>query len=186
AAGARAPAWTRTADTPTSYPVPIAASGYDVQKGKDFGALPPSYITGTVTGYPLQNGQVAPSTQPLAGWTVNLLGDVPAVQIDAGGNGMAGYVAHTGVRGGTPPTTTTPIDTSQVFNPAPLAVYQTGRAATSDSDSFTYTIQTLPDGSYLIPGGAYVVRLHFAEIDKDVRAPGQRKFNVGINGQQVL
>src|SRR5262249_52684168 len=172
----REPAWKQAADTPTTYTVTIDDSGYSVQGNKDFGALPPSYITGTVTGYPLQNGQVAPSTQPLAGWTVNLLGDVPAVQIDAGGNGMAGDGAHTDFSGGPPTPPTPPIDTSQVFNPAPLAVYQTGRAATSDSDSFTYTIQTLPDGSFLIPGGAYVVRLHFAEIDKDVRGPGQRKF----------
>src|SRR5262249_61734602 len=107
AAGARAPAWTRTADTPTSYPVPIAASGYDVQKGKDFGALPPSYISGTVTGYPLQNGQVAPNTQSLAGWTVNLLGDVPAAQIDAGGTGVAGYEAARDFTRGTPVTTKT-------------------------------------------------------------------------------
>src|SRR5262249_34913433 len=102
----REPAWKQAADTPTTYTVTIDDSGYSVQGNKDFGALPPSYITGTVTGYPLQNGQVAPSTQPLAGWTVNLLGDVPAVQIDAGGNGMAGVLGGPHVTGGpaTPPT----------------------------------------------------------------------------------
>src|SRR5262249_8448293 len=77
----REPAWTQTADTPTTYSVTIDSSGHDVQENKDFGALPPSYISGTVTGYPLQNGQVAPGTKPLGGWTVNLLGDVPAAQI---------------------------------------------------------------------------------------------------------
>ena len=151
-------------------------TGYSVQENKDFGALPPSYITGTVTGNPLQNGQVAPDTVPLAGWTVNLLGDVPAAQIDAGGNGVAGYGADTDFSGGTPVTTNTAIDTSQVFNPAPLAVYQSGRAATDGS--FTYKI------TGLTPGVAYAVRLHFAEIV--FVAPGQRKFNVTINGTQVL
>ncbi|HEX2949104.1 MAG TPA: malectin domain-containing carbohydrate-binding protein, partial [Armatimonadota bacterium] len=36
----------------------------------------------------------------------------------------------------------------------------------------------------LQPGGAYLVRLHFAEIEKD--AAGQRKFDVAINGKRVL
>jgi hypothetical protein len=171
----REPAWKQTADTPTTYTVTIDNSGYSVQENKDFGALPPSYISGTVTGYPLQNGQVAPNTQPLAGWTVNLLGDVPAAQIDAGGNGVAGYSADT-ITDGTPVTTNVPIDTSQVFNPAPLAVYQSGRAATNGA--FTYKI------TGLTPGVAYAVRLHFAEIV--YVAPGQRKFNVAINGTPVL
>jgi hypothetical protein len=174
------PGWVQTADTPTTYPVTIDNSGYSVQEDKDFGTLPPAYIRGKVTGYPLQKGQVAPDTQPLSGWTVNLLGDLAAVQIDAGGNGLAGYEADADFSGGTPATTTLDIDTSQVFNPAPLAVYQSGRAATSDSDSFTYTLPGLT------PDVAYVVRLHFAEIDSDVRGPGQRQFNVAINGVTVL
>src|SRR5262249_25983384 len=115
-----------------------------------------------------------------AGWTVNLLGDVPAVQIDAGGNGVLGYAADADFSDGTPVPTTTSIDTSQDFNPAPMAGYQTGRTASSDNGSFTYTIPGLT------PDVAYVVRLHFAEIDKTVVAPGQRQFNVAINGVTVL
>jgi hypothetical protein len=174
----RDPAWKQTADTPLTYNVTIDSSGYDLQEHKDFGALPPSFITGTVTGYPQQNGQVAPDTQPLSGWTVNLLGDVPAAQIDAGGNGAAGFGPDSefDVSGGTPVTTGSNIDTSQVFNPAPMEVYQTGREATDGS--FNYQVTGLS------PGVAYAVRLHFAEIV--AVAPGQRKFNVTINGQQVL
>jgi hypothetical protein len=57
-----------------------------------------------------------------------------------------------------------------------MAVYQSGRRA--DSGSFTYTIPGLT------PDTAYLVRLHFAETYWG--GPGQRKFNVAINGQQVL
>ena len=41
----------------------------------------------------------------------------------------------------------------------------------------TYTIPVLP-------GGTYLVRLHFAETTVD--APGKRQFNVEINGTKVL
>ncbi len=172
----REPAWTQTADTPTTYMVTIDNSGYSVQEKKDFGALPPSYITGTITGNPLLNGQVAPDTVPLAGWTVNLLGDVPVAQIDAGGSGKATYGPDADFTGGTPATTSTDIDTSQVFNPAPESIYQSGRAATDGSFTYKFT--------GLTPGVAYAVRLHFAEIV--AVAPGQREFNVLINGTQVL
>ena len=175
----RDPAWTQTADTPTTYTVTIDNSGYSLQENKDFGALPPSYITGTVTGNPLQNGQVAPTTQPL-GWLDrrDLLGDVPATQIDAGGSGMAGYEADADFTGGTPTPSPTgaDIDTSQVFNPAPMAVYQSGRAATDGAFIYKFT--------GLTPGVAYAVRLHFAEFV--FSAQGLRKFNVVINGTQVL
>ncbi len=69
--------------------------------------------------------------------------------------------------------TSAPIDTSGVSNPAPQAVYQTGREGT-----FTYTLPNLT------PGGAYTVRLDFAEFY--VTAAGQRLMNVSINGTQVL
>ncbi|HET6323495.1 MAG TPA: malectin domain-containing carbohydrate-binding protein [Planctomycetaceae bacterium] len=69
--------------------------------------------------------------------------------------------------------TTAPIDTSGVTNPAPQAVYQTSREGT-----FTYTLPNLT------PGGAYTVRLDFAEFD--ATAAGQRLMNVIINGTQVL
>jgi hypothetical protein len=73
------------------------------------------------------------------------------------------------------------IDTSGVSNPAPLAVYQTERWG-GDSSSmpapFSYTF------SNLTAGAGYTVRLHFAEIFWT--AAGQRRFNVAINGTQVL
>jgi fibronectin type 3 domain-containing protein len=66
------------------------------------------------------------------------------------------------------------IDTSQVANPAPQAVYQTVRW----NSSFNYTIPGLTAGSN------YLVRLHFCELS--FTAAGSRKFNVAINGSTVL
>jgi len=65
------------------------------------------------------------------------------------------------------------IDTSGAVNPAPQGVYQSER-----SGNMAYVI---PD---LIPGLAYTVRLHFAEIYWN--AVGQRVFDVAINGSTVL
>ena len=69
--------------------------------------------------------------------------------------------------------TTNAIDTSTVTNPAPQGVYQTSRYG---------------NFSYVFPGltltSNYLVRLHFA--DYYWTAPGQRTFNVSINGTQVL
>ena len=58
-------------------------------------------------------------------------------------------------------------------NPAPQAVYQTNRFG-----NFTYTIPGFTAGAN------YIVDLHFAETFWT--APGQRLFNVLINGKQVL
>jgi hypothetical protein len=69
---------------------------------------------------------------------------------------------------------TASIDTSHTYNPAPAAVYQTCRWASS----FNYTIPGLT------PNANYAVRLHFAELTWT--AAGQRVFNVAINGAAVL
>src|SRR5262249_20313546 len=66
------------------------------------------------------------------------------------------------------------IDLSAAANPGPAALYQTCRWASS----FTYVIPGLQAGA------AYTVRLHFAELTWT--AAGQRKFNVALNGTNVL
>src|SRR5260370_776605 len=66
-----------------------------------------------------------------------------------------------------------PIDPSGVTNPAPMAVYQTGR-----DGNFTYTIPGFTAGS------SHTVRLHFAETYWSTA--GSRIFNVSINGTAVL
>src|SRR5258706_12010497 len=70
---------------------------------------------------------------------------------------------------------TNAIDFSIVSNAAPQNVYQTERWGNS-----IYTF------SNLIPLTNYTVRLHFAEISPSVNATGDRRFNVLINGLQVL
>ncbi len=95
------------------------------------------------------------------------------VNINCGGSAAGNYVADEDVSGGTTASTTAAIDTSDVANPAPQAVYQTERYG-----NFTYTIGGLAANS------RYAVALQFAEIYWT--ATGKRVFNVSINGTQVL
>jgi hypothetical protein len=97
------------------------------------------------------------------------------LQIDTGsGSAVSTFVADRDFNTGTEFSSSSTIDTSHTYNPAPAAVYQTCRWASS----FTYTIPGLT------PGTAYAVRLHFAELSWT--AAGQRLFNVAINGTTVL
>ncbi len=98
-----------------------------------------------------------------------------ALAINSGGTNITGqFNADSNVTGGTQaaPVTTT-IDTSGVASPAPQGVYQTERYG-----NFTYTFTGLTSGLL------YKLRLHFAETYWT--AVGQRRFNVSINGFQVL
>jgi unsaturated rhamnogalacturonyl hydrolase len=113
----------------------------------------------------------------LAGFS--LLANFPAraqgttVQINAGGPAVSPFVADKDFAGGSTISHANVIDTSKATNPAPTAVYQTGRIG-----NFTYTIPGLVDGTN------YIVRLHFCELYWT--AVGKRTFNVSINGTQVL
>jgi len=93
--------------------------------------------------------------------------------IDAGGGTVGSFQADQYASGGTPYSTGAMIDTSGVTNPAGQAVYQSERYG-----NFAYSLPGLT------PGGAYTLRLHFAEIYWN--APGQRLFNVQVNGTPVL
>jgi hypothetical protein len=108
-------------------------------------------------------------TTPTAGGVIT--SDV--LDINAGGGAVDNWVADEDFIGGTATSTSTAINTSQVANPAPQAVYQTNRYG-----NFTYTIPGFTAGAN------YIVDLHFAETYWT--APGQRLFNVLINGKQVL
>jgi hypothetical protein len=103
--------------------------------------------------------------------TVNV--SAGALQINSGGGAVGTFVADTDFSGGNASGVSFTINTSGVINPAPMAVYQTERWGV-----FTYTIPNLT------PGSAYKVRLHFAELA--FSSPGQRVFNVAINGTTVL
>jgi len=70
---------------------------------------------------------------------------------------------------------TNPIDTSMASAPAPQIVYQSQRWG-----EFAYVLNNL------FPGSNCTVRLHFAEIADNVNNPGDRRFNVLVNGVQTL
>ena len=95
------------------------------------------------------------------------------LQINAGGPAVPPFQADQGFTSSNTIAHSNAIDTSKVLNPAPVAVYQTGRIG-----NFTYTV-----GGF-VPGAAATVRLHFAETYWT--SAGQRTFNVSINGTQVL
>ncbi len=95
------------------------------------------------------------------------------VQINSGGPLVSPFVADIDFAGGGTIHHTNTIDLSGVTNPAPMAVYQTGR-----DGNFTYTIPGFAAGS------SHTVRLHFAETFWS--SAGSRIFNVSINGTAVL
>jgi len=95
------------------------------------------------------------------------------VRLAVGGPGGGGWQADHGFVGGQSFHTGDAIDSSAVEGPAPQSVYQYGRFG-----SFVYTIPNLK------PCVSCRVRLHLADVDFD--KPGQRVFNVGVNGKRVL
>jgi len=94
--------------------------------------------------------------------------------LDVGGGAVGNWLADTGYSGGYIAATTARINTANVTNPAPQAVYLTQRW----SQHLTYTL------SHLTPNTAYTLRLHFAE--SFFTAAGKRVFSANINGIQVL
>jgi hypothetical protein len=102
------------------------------------------------------------------------------LQINSGGPAVAPFVADTDFSGGATINHANTINTSNVTNPAPAAVYQTARvtATAGAGTAFSYTI-----GGFA-PGSSHTVRLHFCETFHTTA--GSRQFNVSINGTQVL
>ena len=95
--------------------------------------------------------------------------------INAGGSATGNFVADTDFNQGNQYSdTSTSINTSGVGESIPQSVWQTCRW----NSSFTYTIPGLTAGT------TYTVALDWAELTW--QAAGQRKFNVAINGTQVL
>jgi len=113
---------------------------------------------------PAPAAQPTPTPTPSAG----------SVQINAGGTGIGGYSADTDYTSGSVWSTSNTVNTSGVSDPAPEGVYQTSRYGYD----FTYLIPRL------IPGRAYMVRLHFAAMSWTQK--GQNVFFVTINGNAVL
>ncbi|HET8913678.1 MAG TPA: malectin domain-containing carbohydrate-binding protein [Ktedonobacteraceae bacterium] len=129
--------------------------------------------TTTPTPTPTTTPTPTPTTTPTPTPTPNPPTLVTA--INAGGGATGSFVADTDFNQGNQfSDTSTSIDTSGVSNPAPQGVWQTCRW----NSSFTYTIPGLTSGTL------YTVQLDWAELS--FQAAGQRKFNVAINGSQVL
>ncbi len=95
------------------------------------------------------------------------------VSINTGGGSVSGFIADTDFSGGSVYSNSTPVTVAGVANAAPAAVYQDEREGV-----FTYTIPGFTAGS------SHTVSLYFAELY--FSTAGSRKFNVAINGTQVL
>ena len=95
------------------------------------------------------------------------------VQINCGGPAVAPFIADVDFAGGGTIDHANTIDVSGVTNPAPIAVYQSGRTG-----NFTYTVPGFT------PNSSHTIRLHFAETY--FKTTGSRTFNVSINGTSVL
>ncbi len=93
--------------------------------------------------------------------------------MNCGGTALGPYQADGFFNTGTAYATGNIIDTNGLINPAPMAVYQSQRY-----QSLTYTFP------FLAPYTCYKLRLHFAEVYWT--SPGQRVFNVFLNGAKVL
>jgi endoglucanase len=158
---------------PTSVSGGSGASTLNVSTS---GATPTGSYPLTITG---TSGSLTQTTSVTL--VVNPVGGTPVYQINSGGPAVAPFAADAFFSGGQTASTTAAINTSGTSNPAPMAVYQTerwGGDSLSNPAPFSYTFTSLT------PGASYTVRLHFAEIFW--AAAGQRKFNVAINGVQVL
>jgi hypothetical protein len=155
----------------TNFDIVAAAGGENIAIVKSFPT--PADSTGTIT-IQFQNG--SENVAKVCGIELTQVLPIPTVhlQIDAGGAAAVGtWLADEDFTGGSISTTTAAINTSLVADPAPQAVYQTGRLGNS-----TYIIPNLTAGV------TYNVNLHFAETS--FGAAGGREFNVLINGIQVL
>ena len=132
---------------------------YIVEAANDAGFSAPSNVASAST--PNAGGQIAADVLDINTGGYDTGGTPNWVEDEYSTGGQwAGY------SGGT-------IDTSQVPNPAPQYVYQTNRYGTFNYDIPGFT-----------PGSTYIVDLHFAETYWT--SPGQRQFNVALNGKPVL
>ena len=161
-------------DYPRSFQIQISNDGVNWSTSIFTGE---GTIPATICSFPQKLARYIRITQtgsaPSSYWSLFEFNVKLSHSVNAGGSWISPYVADTGFTGGQIYSTTQPIDRSAVVNPAPEDAYRTERYG-----DMTYTMPALT------PGASYDVRLHFAE--NYVAGPGQRKFNVAINGTAVL
>jgi hypothetical protein len=102
----------------------------------------------------------------------------PLLQVNCGGDAVETWSADHGYDGGGYASNDNVIDLSKVEYPAPMEVYQSARFPI-DTWFIAYTF------SGFVPNAPCVVRLHFCEGNPAV-VPGERVFDVDVNGQRVL
>ncbi len=148
--------------------------------GAEYKAIEESFTT---TADPL-SGSIVVSLTPgvsgepaISGIVVSPVGNVSTtgrVLINAGAGEVGNFVSDVDYSGGNTSTTFSGIDMSLIAAPVPpQAVFQSERWGAS-----TYTV-----GGF-VPGTTHSVALYFAEFYWS--SPGQRQFNVAINGNPVL
>ena len=130
-------------------------------------------VTNGTTYFYVVSAQNANGESPNSSEVSAKPGPLMVIAINAGGQAVGAFVADRDFTGGITINHANTINLTGVTNPAPMQVYQTARIG-----NFTYTIPGFTAGS------SHTVRLHFAETFWT--AAGKRKFNVSINGMQVL
>jgi hypothetical protein len=150
------------------------SSGNQIASGVSGTTFSNTGLTASTTYYYLVEGTNSAGTSgPSNQASATTQAATTSVQINAGGPAVSPFVADEDFAGGGTINHANTIDLSGVTNPAPMAVYQTGR-----DGNFTYTIPGFTANS------SHTVRLHFAETYWS--SSGSRTFNVSINGTQVL
>jgi parallel beta-helix repeat protein len=105
-------------------------------------------------------------------------GSIPVYRVNTGGSASGSFATDAYFSGGTQFSVTNVVDISGLVNPAPMAVYQSYRYIKTNGNTLTYSMTNLTAGL------DYRVRLHFADLFNTL--PGQRQFDVDINGTRVL
>jgi len=168
--------WTASAGATTYNVKRTTTSGLNYALVKS-GVTATSYTDTTVsngtTYFYVVSAQNANGESPNSSEVSATPGPLMVVAINAGGPAVGAFVADTDFTGGKTINHANTINLTGVTNPAPMQVYQTARIG-----NFSYTIPGFTAGS------SHTVRLHFAETFWT--AAGKRKFNVSINGIQVL
>ncbi|HEY6307863.1 MAG TPA: malectin domain-containing carbohydrate-binding protein [Candidatus Angelobacter sp.] len=152
----------------------VTRNGTQIATGQSATSLKDTGLTASTTyNYTVVGVNSAGTSAAASASATTQSGTTTAVQINCGGPAVSPFVADKDFAGGGTISHTNTIDLSGVTNPAPMAVYQTGR-----DGNFTYTIPGFTAGS------SHTVRLHFAETYWS--SAGSRIFNVTINATAVL
>lgn len=129
---------------------------------------------GQITVQFVHNGISDDSNAKISGIEVYRAPPPALYRVNAGGGAEDPFSADAYYTGGSSYTkATAQIDTSDVSEPAPEAVY---RSEHNHTHNYSFP--------GLVPGNNYFLRLHFAEIYHD--EVGERTFDVSINGEEVL